>query len=283
MGKERDSAKNEHTQNIRAGLSVLKSNYGMHYDEFDYLDLAVDALRDIRHFGTTEYIALTYANEKGEIFLPCSADVIDAIVTERMSRKIFDQRVPAELPTERDDVFIFSQTMVKDLGYEGYYSERRRPGIDIPQDSDVNYIPRTRWMRSNDGMPPGLAVKGESGYIPYVLSNDGIITVDKRYWDHPIGVAYTGLSVDKEGYPMITRKQANALAALTARIIALKAANKGDRNLAAMLEYYNSNAARLKQAASIPEDITDNEIDSVLDAMTTFNRKSVNRPTKYSR
>lgn len=272
MGKERDSAKNEHTQNIRAGLSVLKSNYGLHFDEFDYLDLAVDSLRDIRHFGTTEYIALTYANAKGEIFLPCSADIIDAVVTERMSRKIFDQRVPAELPTERDDVFIFSQTMVKDLGYEGYFGERRLPGLDI-----------TKGTSQGDGMLPGLAAKTETGYIPYVLSNDGVITVDNRYIEQPIGIAFTGLSVDKEGYPMITRKQANALAAITAKIVALKAANRGDKNMAAMLEYYTSNAARLKQAASIPEDITDNEIDSVLDAMTTFNRKSVNRPTKYSR
>lgn len=280
MGKERDSAKNEHTQNIRAGLSVLKTMYGLHYNQFDYLDLAVDALRDIRHFGTTEYIAMSYANEKGEIFLPCSADIIDAVVTERMSRKIFDQRVPAELPTERDDVFFFSQTMVKDLGYEGYYRERRRPGIDIPQQSEFTHSPR---YKSNDGMHPGLAVKGETGYIPYVLGNDGVITVDKRYWEHPIGIAYTGLSVDKEGYPMITRKQANALAAISAKTVAIIAANKGDKNMASMLEFYSTTAARLKQAASIPEDITDNEIDSVLDAMSTFNRKSVNRPIKYSR
>lgn len=283
MGKERDSAKNEHTQNIRAGLSVLKSNYGFSYDEFDYLDLAVDSLRDIRHFGTTEYIALSYVNEKGEIFLPCSADVIDAVVTERMSRKIFDQRVPAILPTEKDDVFIFSQTMVRDLGYEGYYREFRHPGIDVPQETDYPHTPRARQMRLDDGMPPGLARKGDTGYIPYVLADDGVITVDKRFWDQPIAVAYTGLSVDTEGYPLITRKQANALAAITARVAALKAANKGDKNMAAMLEYYMKTASRLKQAASIPEDISDNEIDSVLDAMTTFNRKSVNRPTKYSR
>jgi hypothetical protein len=166
--------------------------------------------------------------------------------------------------------------MVQDLGYEGYFRERRLTGIDIKSN-------RTFINRSHDGMMPGLARKGETGYIPYVLSTDGVITVDKSYWNNPIGIAFTGLSVDKEGYPMITRKQANALAAITARTAALIAANKGDKNMAAMLEYYNNNAARLKQAASIPEDITDNEIDSVLDAMTTFNRKSVNRPTKYSR
>jgi hypothetical protein len=48
-----------------------------------------------------------------------------------------------------------------------------------------------------------------------------------------------------------------------------------------MVEYYTGVAARLT-AASIPEDLTDNELDE-LNAKTSFNKKSYNRPTKYSR
>jgi hypothetical protein len=41
-----------------------------------------------------------------------------------------------------------------------------------------------------------------------------------------------------------------------------------------MVEYYTGVAARLTQAASIPEDLTDNE-DEVLNAKTSFNKKEL--------
>jgi hypothetical protein len=34
--------------NIRAGLAVFM--YSMHMDEYDYIDIAVDTLRNIKHF-----------------------------------------------------------------------------------------------------------------------------------------------------------------------------------------------------------------------------------------
>jgi len=50
-----------------------------------------------------------------------------------------------------------------------------------------------------------------------------------------------------------------------------------------MSELFRGDAARLKQAASIPEELSDNDINSILDIQTSFNRKSYKRPTKYSR
>jgi hypothetical protein len=70
----------------------------------------------------------------------------------------------------------------------------------------------------------------------------------------------------------ITRKQA-ILAAVTARVLAVRGANRGDKGLSAMVEYYTGVAARLTQAASIPEDLTDNELDEVLNAKTSFNKE----------
>jgi hypothetical protein len=65
-------------------------------------------------------------------------------------------------------------------------------------------------------------------------------------------------------------------------VLAVRGANRGDKGLSAMVEYYTGVAARLTQAASIPEDLTD-KLDEVLNAKTSFNKKSYNRPTKYSR
>jgi hypothetical protein len=49
--------------------------------------------------------------------------------------------------------------------------------------------------------------------------------------------------------------------------------NRGDKGLSAMVEYYTGVAARL--TASIPEDLTDNELDEVLNAKTSFNKRVI--------
>jgi hypothetical protein len=59
-------AKNEHTMNIRAGLSVFWAMYTMHMDEYDYIDIAVDTLRNIKHFGITEYVSYITVNSEGK-------------------------------------------------------------------------------------------------------------------------------------------------------------------------------------------------------------------------
>jgi hypothetical protein len=58
-------------------------------------------------------------------------------------------------------------------------------------------------------------------------------------------------------------------------VLAVRGANRGDKGLSAMVEYYTGVAARLTQAASIPEDLTDNELDEVLNAKTSFNKRVI--------
>jgi hypothetical protein len=62
-------------------------------------------------------------------------------------------------------------------------------------------------------------------------------------------------------------------------VLAVRGANRGDKGLSAMVEYYTG-VARYTSRVN-PEDLTDNELDEVL--KTSFNKKSYNRPTKYSR
>jgi hypothetical protein len=58
------------------------------------------------------------------------------------------------------------------------------------------------------------------------------------------------------------------------RVLAVRGANRGDKGLSAMVEYYTG-VAVLTQAASIPEDLTDNELDEVLNAKTSFNKRVI--------
>lgn len=259
MSRETNAALTEHTLNIRAGLSTLKTKYGLTLDEYDYLDIAVDALRDIRHFGTTSYIGMSRVGEDGKIDIPCFADSIDAVTTRKMAKKAFSDRVPIKLYNERfdaDDFYSFTTNITAQ-------------GIGTYKSSIYTDI-------------PGLAYRRDPGYIDYTLEGRHIF-VDKSKEGQSIGIAFTGFSVDIEGFSLITRKQANALAAISAKYIALRGAARGNKGLIGLLELYTAEAGRLKQAASIAETISDNEIDDLLNAKTTFNRKAVNRPTKYGR
>lgn len=248
--EQRDVARNEHTMNIRAGIMVLKTMYGMHIDEYDYLDIAVDALRDIKHYGTTEYVMYPTVGKDGKVILPCNMNSIDAVTTEHMGKKAYATRVLYDMDgIVGTDMYYTMESIMRNLGRE--------------------------WN-------PGLGGFLGEGYISYQLEGKEIV-VDKKHAGRKIAVAFTGMTIDLEGYPIITRKQSNALAAVSARVLSVKGANGGDKGMASMVEYYTGLAGRLVQAASIPENFSDNELDEVLDCMKSFNRKSYNRPTKYSR
>ena len=250
-GPEKNSSVNEHTLNIRAGLPVLKRLYGLTMDEYDYLDLAVDALRDIKNFHTTEYLAILQVDENGMAELPCNVDVIDAVTSVKMGLKAFKDRARYEMSEKigTDDYFT-ARKIIQEIEFEASFGLTNSSGV---------------------------------GYIPYQLMSNNSIMVDPHKAGDKVAIAFTGVAVDPEGFPMITRKQSNALAAIAALALTIKSTYSGNAKAANMLEFISGKASQLKQAASIPESISDNELDEILDAKTTFNRKSFGRPTRYSR
>jgi len=252
MNKRRDAAANEHTLNVRTGIMTLKTKYGLTIDEYDYLDLAIDVLRDIRDYGTTEYYAVCEVDGEGNIPAPCNMFTIDAVVSFKQGMKQFDTRVEYDL--------------LNSYGMDAYYTAR-------------SVASNLGWNYSTSGL---TRYDDRVGYISYQL-DDKHISVGKEHIGKPIVVAFTGISVDKEGYPMITRKQANALAAYAGKYIVIKNLANGNAKQAQLLEFFITESGRLVQAASIPENITDNELETMLDAKVSFNRKSFRRPAKYSR
>jgi len=249
----RDSAVNTHVLNIRTGLINMKTKYGLHVDEYDYLDIAVDVLRDIRHYGTSEYYAIVNTDEEGNFPLPCNVSMIDAVTGRKQGIKQFKDRIKYEmLDNYGNDHFFKAENISRTLDWDSYF----KPGLT------------------------GLV--NPDGYISYQLNNDTVM-LGKDYKNTSVVIAFTGISVDEEGFPLINRKQANALAASAAKYHILKKAMKGEAKYVNMIELISGECARLVQAASIPENITDNELDELLDAKVTFNRKTFGRPTKYSR
>ena len=243
----RDTAILEHKHNIRSGLPILDMKYGLSIDEYDYLEMAVDALKDISHFGLFPMVTYEVVDKDGYVNMPCNMNILEGLGTADHIQKSFrDRKIIQPRKTNSD----------------GYYTAKAiRRSIEWPAYS-VNVV---------------------DSFISFSYEEDKLKIMEDRYVDEEIGIAFTGYLVDDEGYPIITRKQANAIAAIVARNILMKAALLGDKNKAAMLEIVNKDAVRMKQAASIPEELSDNELDQALDAQTTFNRKMFKRPQKYSR
>jgi hypothetical protein len=87
--------------------------------------------------------------------------------------------------------------------------------------------------------------------------------------------------MDDEGLPSLTLEEANAIAAFVAWTIkfkeALKTNNKDTLSVAQTLEqrWY-----RLCDAARVPAHISQNEMNEILDAKTSWNRKIFNKSYK---
>lgn len=253
MSKRRDAATDEHTLNIMTGIITLKTKYGLTIDEYDYIDFAVDALRDIRYYGTTEYYATCEVDEEGNIPAPCNAFSIDAVTSLKQGLKQFGSRMEYKL--------------LQEYGTDSFYTARK-----VADSSD--------WKLGTSGL---TKYDDRIGYISYYLIDSNLIHVGEEHAGNSIVVAFTGISVDKEGYPMITRKQANALAVYSGKYMIIKNLARGNAKQAQLLEFFIAESGRLMQSASLPEDITDNELEELMDAKTSFNRKSFRRPMKYSR
>lgn len=240
----------EHTQNIRAGLPVAKTKYGITINEYDYLDLAIDFLRDVRHFGATDYYAVVKSDESGNISLPCNLKSIEGLMTYRIGLQKYDNRILYTIENKLGgmDNFLAQLNIVDELLYWPDQTSSKRNG---------------------------------DGYVSYRFVDGRTINVKAP--NITLILAYNGLTVDAEGFPFITRKQANGIAGAVLHQQTLLKAIKGDKNAVNMISYTTQESGRLKQAASIPEEITDNELDEVLNAKTSFNRKTFRRPSKFSR
>lgn len=276
-GSRRDAAVDEHVHNIRMGLAVLDRDYGIHIDEYDYLDLAITFLKDIKNFGTTEYLAILKTNALNEAVLPCNVDTIDAVTSVKMGLKVFGDRKRYTITaSQKDDIYINAAQIMAFIG-EGL--RNHIPGISSYAEPAGYYSYQLEGKKIKINRDAATTIANVVGRD----SEDGYGIGELADESAAVAVAYTGIATDDEGYPLINLKQATALAVLTAKNVLTKKAIRGDRNAMGMLEFLSSSAARLKQAASIPENITDNEIDELLDAKTSFHRKRFGKATKYSR
>lgn len=147
-----------------------------------------------------------------------------------------------------------------------------------------NKINRIGWLtqtveeaiESTKKMPNELYIPGK--YVKFREIGD------KLYFTEPfhlINILYKGSFNDGDGLPLITEKEANAIATYCAYCHfykqGLSTKDNATIQMAAMLKRDWSQAC---SAARIPEKINQNEMNEVLDVMASYNRHMFGRTTK---
>jgi len=94
-------------------------------------------------------------------------------------------------------------------------------------------------------------------------------------------VVYHGIFADEDGLPLITEKEQRAIAAFVAYTSLYKEAiKKRDGNLMKLAQVVNGDWLRLCNAARVKERLNQNDMDRILDAKTSWSRKSYGHSLK---
>jgi tetrahydromethanopterin S-methyltransferase subunit F len=99
-------------------------------------------------------------------------------------------------------------------------------------------------------------------------------TVGKQHAGHKTVFGFTGITTDRRA-SNYNKKAGKCPGRSYGESACCKRCQQRRQRPSAMVEYYTGVAARLTQAASIPEDLTDNELDEVLNAKTSLIKRVI--------
>ena len=107
--------------------------------------------------------------------------------------------------------------------------------------------------------------------VKYRIEGDYIV-LDKDY--NNVTIIYHGIILDEEGLPYLSDKEVQALAAYVAYVQTYKKSLiKSDGNLVNLANVIKADWIRLCNSARIPNHITQNDMNDVLDVKTRWDRK----------
>ena len=117
--------------------------------------------------------------------------------------------------------------------------------------------------------------------INYELHGSNILHFDTGLEGLEVCIVYTGIISDEDCNPMITYKEAEAMAHYVAYVEIRRKAFMGDKNMAALIQLAKQESDIAIAAATIPEQLNENLMEQVFNTKTSFDRKSYNRNFKF--
>lgn len=243
--------------NLLAAYPIMHRKYNITMSETDFIEEAYIAFKEINSIPVKYYYytAKPLSIDNMSVKLPCNVYRILSVTSAPLNgddyRDIEPYKAPLSQPKDRKE--LTQNILIGNSDLQTY------------QLNDTPYV-------------------GLGTYLAYEWGSDEhIIIADTRLVDSDIHIVYEGIAVDEEGLPMITRKHAQAIAVKVAYTYAIRKVFMGDPTMTQILPLLTQEAARLTQAAAIPEHITDNELDNMLNEHTRFDRKRYNKGFKFRR
>tara|TARA_R110000765_G_scaffold214255_3_gene319329 strand:+ start:142 stop:897 length:756 start_codon:yes stop_codon:yes gene_type:complete len=226
------------------GRFLIKDLFDIVIQEDDYVEKAYNIFRDIGNIATATHAYEFTIDESSSVDVPCNAEFIEAVSTGQSWVNTNDS------------------TIIYHIDRPNYYDH-------IPDViTSANSITRL------DDSYTNLHPNGE--YINYTLEGTGggrKMVFDKGLIGQRGVCIYRGMCLDADGNPLLTRKEADAIAYKLAYLDTLKRAFKKEPGAGQMLEFMKNEMGTKMQAAKIPEYITQNEWDRILTASTRHDRK----------
>lgn len=212
--------------------------YGLDMTEDDFIEMAYDVWRTIGNISTIVERYYVKVPNDFIIEIPKQAEFIDSVT-------IIDERTIIES---------FDSSGNKDRNVFSYQERSNLPTLN-----------------QSITKSPGKAVN----YI--TEANNSIRITSANALNRDVMVVYRAFDIDEDGLPLLNDKEVAAIAAGVAKREMVKRAFMGvalkDKTSVALLQYITGESARLLTAAKIDENITDDAIDKMLDAKTSWDRK----------
>lgn len=136
---------------------------------------------------------------------------------------------------------------------------------------DIDSIVTEQWIERSKQLTSPDYISGR--YVKYTQNGNTLYLKDDFKGD-TLNILYYEDIVDDEGLPQVTEKEAQAIAAFVASAILFK---KGiatnNSNMIQLSQVLDRKTATLIDQARIPDSISQNEMNEILDAKTSWDRK----------
>ena len=229
---------------FRYGQYLLKDYFDISIQDDDYLERAYNIYREINNVATGVHICKFTIGEELKVPMPCNLEYIEAVTSE-----IEDGDGVIVYEAANWDQAGVSYNLMSDVLQYRVRSTFNKQSLQLnPKGQFINY-----------------ELKGKPG--SYYLEFDESEAGKEAY------CIYRGIYMDSENNPLLHRKEAEAIAYKLALIDTQKRAFKGDPVASQMLQMLMGESGRKMAAAKIAEHMTQNQIDQLLRAKTSHDRK----------
>lgn len=183
----------------------------------------------------------------------------------KYSTNINEQDLSVELPCNCD--------LIESVTLDG---ENWNSTTNYSINGDLNSLYTEQYIESSKSLQSPYYISGKFTHFERVG--------DKLYFDQDYGnvnILYKGQLLDSTGLPVLTDKEVNAIAAYCAYIIKYRQGlSTNNPQLLQIAQQLQLEWNKLCDQARVPEQLTQNDLDEILDVKTSFGRKNYRKSFK---